>query len=125
MTIGLFGFMVLSGCLTLILYFKKYKEANDKLAKDNIKVVSDNKKISLEYLALKEMWVRLEKQAAEVMKRMGRPSSELDFADLMDNVNVPETEKFDVDDILNEINEKGISNVDKNKIKFLENFNKK
>lgn len=92
---------------------------NKKLMVENGKMSSDIKKISLEYLALKEMWVRLERQVSEVTSKMGNPSTKLDYADLLNPEKNTNTITYDIDDILDEIRENGSENVSKDKIDFL------
>lgn len=92
---------------------------NKKLMVENGKMSSDIKKISLEYLALKEMWVRLERQVSEVTSKMGNPSIKLDYADLLNPEKNTNTITYDIDDILDEIRENGSENVSKDKIDFL------
>lgn len=100
------------------------KKENERLLIENVKVVGDNKKITLEYIAIKDMWTKLERQASEMLMSMGRPSTELDFSDMFNKPKESKKVKYDVDDILNEINQKGISNIEKEKLDFLKQFNK-
>ena len=118
-------FLLVFSVFMIFINHKKYKEnilledKNKKLMMEISKISSDNKKITLEYLALKEMWVRLERQASEVMSKMGKPSVNLDYADLLNSEKVTNNVNYDVDDILDEIREKGRENVSKDKIDFL------
>ena len=95
------------------------EDKNKKLVNENSKIASDLKKISLEYLTLKDMWVRLERQSSEIMSKMGKPAVNLDYADLMNSEKNTNDVKYDVDDILDEIRLKGRDNVSKDKIDFL------
>lgn len=118
-------FLLVFSVFMIFINHKKSKEnilledKNKKLMMEISKISSDNKKITLEYLTLKEMWVRLERQASEVMSKMGKPSVNLDYADLLNSEKVTNNVNYDVDDILDEIREKGRENVSKDKIDFL------
>lgn len=118
-------FLLVFSVFMIFINHKKSKEnilledKNKKLMMEISKISSDNKKITLEYLALKEIWVRLERQASEVMSKMGKHSVNLDYADLLNSEKVTNNVNYDVDDILDEIREKGRENVSKDKIDFL------
>lgn len=118
-------FLLVFSVFMIFINHKKSKEnilledKNKKLMMEISKISSDNKKITLEYLSLKERWVRLERQASEVMSKMGKHSVNLDYADLLNSEKVTNNVNYDVDDILDEIREKGRENVSKDKIDFL------
>lgn len=94
---------------------------NLSLVKELKQVLEDNKSLSNQYIKLKKLFESFRNSINEVTD--DESSYSVDYYN--NDYNKKEKEKtYNIDDILEEINIKGISNVDKDKLNFLNNINK-